>query len=283
MKGTATTTMAGTLRNTSNVTVVAQATTAKPQSANTSTDTTVSRTVKPVVHTGESATGESETVLSAAAITGFKGGGSRPRRATKGARSGLKNHRTQQPDTNIWKQLLEKRQGYSFAARILGRILEWARRNQKQEVGENKSETTEQRAILELFRAERQNSFEAASKRRAGGSSSFFQIVEHEGVIMIQGRKYDPGCEGNPSIIRQDNHVVVPEVQRAAYSVPLLAPTSALGRSTAEEIHNICHAESAASTNARGSRYFYWLPSAMPYLKHLADTCRKLLQKKVKI
>ena len=43
---------------------------------------------------------------------------------------------------------------------------------------------------------------------------------------MIQGRKYNPGSEGNPSIIRQDNHVVVPEVQRAAYSVPLLAPTS---------------------------------------------------------
>ena len=149
MKGTATTTLAGTLRNTSSVTVVAQATTTKPPSATTSTDTTVSRTVKPVVHTGESATGESETVLSAAAITGFKCGGSRPRRATKGARSGLKNHRTQQPDTNIWKQLLEKRQGYSFAARVLGRILDWARRHQKQEVGENKSETTEQRAILE--------------------------------------------------------------------------------------------------------------------------------------
>ena len=60
---------------------------------------------------------------------------------------------------------------------------------------------------------------------------------------MIQGRKYDPGCEGNPSIIRQDKHVVFLEVQRAAYSVPLLAPTSALGRSTGEEIHNMCHAE----------------------------------------
>ena len=108
-----------------------------------------------MVHTGESTTGEGETVMTAAAITGFKGGGSRPRRATKGARSGLKNHRTQQPDTNIWKQLLEKRHGYFFAARVLGRILDWARRHQKQEVGENRSETTEQRAILELFRAEK--------------------------------------------------------------------------------------------------------------------------------
>ena len=107
----------------------------------------------------------------------------------KGARSGLKNHRTQHPDTNIWKQLLEKRRGYFFAAHVLGRILGWARCHKKQEVGENKSETTEQGAILELFRAEMENSFEAASKRRAGGSSSSFQIVEHEGIIMIQGRK----------------------------------------------------------------------------------------------
>ena len=168
-----------------------------------------------------------------------------------------------------------KRRSYFFAACVLGRILDWARCHQKQEVGENRSETTEQRAILELFRAERGNSFEAASKRRAGGSSSSFLIVEHEGIIMIQGRKYDPGSERNPSIIRQ----------RAAYSVPLRSPTSALGRSTAQGIHDMCHAESAASTNARGSRYFYWLPSAMPYLKHLTEscyTCRKLLQKKGK-
>ena len=125
-------------------------------------------------------------MLSAAAITGFKGGGSRARRATKGARSGLKDHREQQPDTNIWKQLLEKRRGYLFAARVLARILDWRRRHQKQEVGgDGSTETTEQRAVKELFRGERENAFEAAGKRRAGGSSSTFQIVEHEGIIML--------------------------------------------------------------------------------------------------
>ena len=283
---TAPTTMARPSTSSSSVTAVAQATATRWPATTTSADTTVSSTVKSVVNTGESAMGESETILSAAAITGFKGGGSRARRATKGARSGLQDHRKQQPDTNVWKHLLEQRRGYLFAARVLARILAWSRRHKKQKAdGDDSTETTEQRAVKELFRGERENAFEAAGKRRAGGSSSTFQIVEHEGIIMLQGRKYDPGTEGNPSIIRQTDHVVVPEAQRAAYSVPLLSPTSALGRSTAQEVHDMCHSESAASTNARGSRWFYWLPSAMPYLKHLRDscyTCRKLLQKKGK-
>ena len=231
--------------------------------------------------TGEPAKGESETVLSAAAITGFKGGGSRARRATRGARSGLKDNRAQKPDTNVWKELLEKRQGYLFAVRVLTRILDWRRRHQKQNTDDS-TETTEQRAILELFRAERENAFEAASKRRAGGSSSSFQVVEHRGIVMLQGRKYDPGTDNNPSVIRQSSFEVVPEVQRAAYSVPLLSPTTALGTSTAQEVHNMAHSESPASTNARGSRWFYWLPSAMPYLTRLREdcyTCRKLIQK----
>ena len=282
----AATTIAGTSRSTSSVTRVAQATATRSPSTTTSNDTTVPSIFQPVVTTGESAIGGGETVFLAAAIKSFKGGGSRARRAIKGARSGLKDHRKQQPDTNVWKQLLEKRRGYLFAARVLARILDWRRRHLKQEAdGDGSTETTEQWAVLELFRAERENAFEAASKRRAGGSSSTFQIVEHEGIIMLQGRKYDPGTEGNPSIVKQTDHVVVPKVQRAAYSVPLLSSTSALGRSTAQEVHDMCHAESAASTNARGSRWFYWLPSAMPYLKHLRDscyTCKKLLQKKVK-
>ena len=36
----------------------------------------------------------------------------------------------QQPDTNVWKELLEKRQGYLFAAPVLARILDWRRRHQ---------------------------------------------------------------------------------------------------------------------------------------------------------
>ena len=61
-------------------------------------------------------------VLSAAAIGGFKGGGSRARRATKGARSALKDHRKRTPDTNVWKELLEKRRGYKLR---LGSLLEF--------------------------------------------------------------------------------------------------------------------------------------------------------------
>ena len=42
----------------------------------------------------------------------------------------------QQPDTNVWKELLEKRQGYLFAARVLARILDWRRRHQKKDAEE---------------------------------------------------------------------------------------------------------------------------------------------------
>ena len=132
-------------------------------------------------------------------------------------------------------------------------------RHQKKDNEEDAStETSEQRAILELFRAERENSFETASKRRAGGTSSSFQVVEHDGIIMIQGRKYEPSTEESPSIITQTDHVVVPGIQRAAYSVPLLSPTTALGTSTAQEVHNMAHSESPASTNARHCEMRVW-------------------------
>ena len=83
--------------------------------------------------------------------------------------------------------------------------------------------------------------------------------------------------------MRMDNHVVLPDIQRAAYSVPLLSPTSALGRSAADETHDICHGESAASTNAKASRYWYYCPSNLPSFKYLQDscyTCKRILQRR---
>ena len=98
----------------------------------------------------------------------------------------------------------------------------------------------------------------------------------------MQGRKYDEGPESDPSIMRMDGHVVLPEFQSAAYNVPLLSPTTALGRSAAEAVHDMCHAESAATTNAKSSRYWYFVPSNLPYFKHLREACyacRKISQR----
>ena len=147
----------------------------------------------------------------------------------------------------------------------------------------NISESLPNKALVLLFSAQRTNSFRAAEGRRPGGSSSSFQVAENRGIILLQGRKYHEGPDTNPSILRMDAHVVLPEVQRAAYSVPLLTPTSALGRSTAEEVHDMCYGESASSTNARASIYWYYIPRNLPYFKHLADSCykcRKILQRR---
>ena len=45
------------------------------------------------------------------------------------------------------------------------------------------TEALDKRAMLALFRGERENSFRAAGRRMAGGSSSEFQVVESRGVI----------------------------------------------------------------------------------------------------
>ena len=116
------------------------------------------------------------------------------------------------------------------------------------------TEALDKRAMLALFRGERENSFRAAGRRMAGGSSSEFQVTESRGIILLQGRKYDEGPESDPSIMRMDGHVVLPEFQSAAYNVPLLSPTTALGRSAAEAVHDMCHAKSAVTTNAKSSR-----------------------------
>ena len=58
-------------------------------------------------------------------------------------------------------------------------------------------------------------------------------------------------------------HMVLP-IQSHAYSVPLVNLATALGRA-------LC--ESPASTNARASRYWHLVPSAMPVFKQIADSC----------
>ena len=100
----------------------------------------------------------------------------------------------------------------------------------------------------------------------------------------MQGRKYDPGPENNPSVttMEEPKHMVLP-IQSHGYSVPLVNPATALGRALCETSYALCHAESAASTNARASRYWYFIPSVMPVFKQIAAsyyTCTKILQRR---
>ena len=72
-------------------------------------------------------------------------------------------------------------------------------------------------------------------------------------------------------------------IKSHAYSMPLVNAATALGRALCELSNTLCHAESPASTNARASRYWYLVPSAMPYFKQIAATCytcKKILQRR---
>ena len=167
---------------------------------------------------------------------------------------------------------------------MITRLLELFRKRGSVPLDGRDTESLPNKALIILFANERANAFRAAEKRRAGGSSSSFQVVEDCRIILLQGRKYDEGTEEEPSILKMNSaHIVLPEVQRAAYSAPLLPATSALGRSTAEAIHDTAHGESASSTNARASRYWHYQPGNLPFFKHLADscfTCRQILQRR---
>ena len=67
--------------------------------------------------------------------------------------------------------------------------------------------------------------------------------MEHKKVITLQGRKYDKWPEEDPSIIRIDSHIVLPEVQHVQYVVPVLAPSTVLGMSAADQVHDTAHGE----------------------------------------
>ena len=63
--------------------------------------------------------------FSAAALSTFKIG--KRRRMALFARSGIKDQRPPPEYSNIWRQLIDSRQGYKFAARTLSRILRMVR------------------------------------------------------------------------------------------------------------------------------------------------------------
>ena len=141
-----------------------------------------------------------------------------------------------------------------FAQNVLTRLLELFRNLGSKPEDSYDQEALSAKALVLLFQAERENSFQAAEKIR---SSISFKIVEDQNIILLQGRKYDPGPNENPSVLRMEEPKLGVSVQGPeshAYSVPLVNPAIALGQAVCETSHDIFHAESAASTNARASR-----------------------------
>jgi hypothetical protein len=127
------------------------------------------------------------------------------------------------------------------------------------------------KALLILFRGERDNAFVAAAGRRGYQS---FELKEEEGILWLVGRALDPGDHEAPSLLSQDKHLLLAQ-QEATYMVPYLAGGTALACATMEEIHDDFHGDSPASANARYSRYFHAESGSLSYFRQLSASCSK--------
>ena len=174
----------------------------------------------------EDPAGRPAQVLAAAAIGTFKSGGTRAKRATRGARAHLTNTPSPWTDANPWSQLLKARRGLQFSVRVLTKILQMFRSKGSTPLEGSPGEALTARALVLLFQGEQENAFEACDRQRAGGSSSVYDLVEHRSIVTLQGRRFDPGSAEDPSIVRMDLPAVLPPVQYAQYVVPVLSPFS---------------------------------------------------------
>jgi hypothetical protein len=211
--------------------------------------------------------------LAAASLGAFKS--HRPRHVARSARSGLLDKRPI-TDDNPWSQLLSRRRGYRPAQRVLARILTLFRKWKAKD--ENDLPEMDQ-ALKLLFSGERANSYKAAETRRGNQTWS---LVEESNILFIQGRAYDPGPSDSPSILMQEDHLIIGDKQQKSYMVPLLSPNSALGKAVCQQVHDQFCGESAASALARSSRYFYHTPSALRYFQYLSDSCYKCRRMRAK-
>ena len=137
--------------------------------------------------------GRPAQVLAAAAIGTFKSGGTRAKRATRGARAHLTNTRPPWTDANPWSQLLKARRGLQFSVQGIERLLALFRAKGSTPVEGNLKEPLTARALVVLFQGEYANAYEASDRQRAGGSSSVYDLVEHRGIVTLQERRFDPG------------------------------------------------------------------------------------------
>ena len=190
----------------------------------------------------------------------------RRRRVAKSARSGLRPPRRRHLDSNPFKELLPRRWGYSRAARAIAMCIKWipARRQKDPPLD---------RALKSLFQGERDNSYRLAAEGRRGNNT--FDLEEIEGIICVRGRDLDPGEANMPlSILAQEKHRIFDQ-QLTAYLVPLVYAGTALGIAVIQQIHLENCGESAASTAARISRYFYLVGPVLPICQRVTEACAR--------
>ena len=123
------------------------------------------------------------SILSCAALSNFKM--SKKRRIALSARSGLRDPRSPQQDTNIWSELLGRHRGYTYSARVLSRILGLFRNATIQKHNPSEMQCY-QKAMQILFAAEKENSYITIKNRRGTPS---FPIVEEKNILFLCGRK----------------------------------------------------------------------------------------------
>ena len=87
------------------------------------------------------------------------------------AQSGLADKRPPREDNNMWKTLLESRQGYTYLVMVLASILHLLRKRGSVSHSGPVGLSPHQKAMWTPFAAERANSYQAIENRR--GTPSF--------------------------------------------------------------------------------------------------------------
>ena len=95
---------------------------------------------------------------------GFKNLGAKPRRVTKKPRTDIQDSRPPPEDSNVWATLIKKRRGFTFAQNVLTKLLDLFRNHGSKPKGGYNHEVLSAKALVQLFQAEHENSFQAAEK-----------------------------------------------------------------------------------------------------------------------
>ena len=160
---------------------------------------------------------------------------SRKRISAKSARSGIADKRPPREDNNMWKTLLESRQGYTYSVRVVARIIRLLRIRGSVSHSGPAGLSPHQKAMWTLFTAERANSYHAIENGRGTPS---FKIEEVNNFSFLCGRKMAEDLTSTqPSIHRQDARHLLKDIHESKFMVPILNPHTPLGRAVAQTLH----------------------------------------------
>ena len=111
------------------------------------------------------------------------------------------------------------------------------------------------------------------SGEQARDTSISFSGKRENTLYLRKKTKHGPPYD-RPSVHQQDSHIITP-AQESLYMVPIVNPSTALGISAAQEIHDEYCGVSISTAAARASRSFMFIPPAGPLFRDLQDNCYK--------